>query len=283
MPPAHHLFRPYPLAFSGGAVLLGAVLAVGVRALTPDTLGPLALAVASVGLVHVGSSAFREARDAVIDRQDRLRALGGISVRTARGLWAGLSALAVGLAVVVDPVLGLIALASVAGLWLHAVVLRGTPGPGNVVVAAMAAAAPLYGAFAVGRPTPAVWGAAGLLALLTLAHELTGDVDGTSHGRAEGERTLPIVLGERRAAALALGTTVAALAVVPSLTALDVAPTLLAYGLPCAACLLAAGWMLGNGVASSASGARRASARAQAWLKGAVATGIMALILTRLG
>lgn len=280
---ALRLLRPFNAVLSLAAVALGAVLAAGRDAF--DAPLPLALAVVSAALIGSASNALNDVVDLKIDRvnrPDRPIPSGAISVRAARGLWVGLSALGVATGAAVSPALGAIALVSGLLLWVYNVRLKGTPGPGNVVASAVIAAALLYGALAVGEVSSAVWQGVALTFALVLGREIVKDVEDAVGDAAHGARTLAVALGERRAAALALGILALTLAALPLPAALGLGRSFALAALPCAACLLAAAWALGVGLGLPEAALRARAGVARAWLKGAMVAGIAALALARL-
>ena len=280
---ALRLLRPFNAVLSLAAVALGAVLAAGRAAF--DAPVPLALAVVSAALVGSASNALNDVVDLEIDRvnrPDRPLPSGAVSVRAARALWAALSAAGVAAGAAVSPALGGIALASVALLWGYNVRLKGTPGPGNVAASAVIAAALLYGALAVGGVGAAVWQGVALTFALVLSREITKDVEDAVGDAAHGARTLAVALGERRAAAIALGLLGVTLAALPLPAVLGLGRSFVLAALPCAACILAAAWALGVGVGLPEAALRARAGVARAWLKGAMVAGIAALALVRL-
>lgn len=286
MPALLRLLRPANLVLSFLAVAVGGVLAVGASAFAPAAVASLLLAMASAAFVGSAANALNDVYDAEIDRvnrPDRPVAAGRVAPRTARTVWAVLSALGVLCGVLVSPALAGIAAASVAVLWLYNARLKGVPVVGNVVVASVIAAAPLYGALAVEVVPPAVGAAVGLTFLLTLAREIAKDIEDVEGDMAGGARTLPVVWGERPTAFVASGVVWLTLALLPVPVAWGLGRSFLAYGVGVAACLLMAAWLLMNGALDGPSPARRAAARARAWLKGAMVAGIAALLLARLG
>ena len=286
MPPAVRLLRPGNAALAAVAVALGGVLAVGAEALRPAALPDLVLAMLSAAFVGSGANALNDAYDVEIDRVNRPGrpvASGAVSPPAARRLGAALSAGGVAAGALAAPVLAAVAVASVAALALYNARLKGTPGPGNLVVAAVVAAGPLYGALAVGATGPAVWAAVGLTFGVTLARELAKDVEDAAGDEAGGARTLAVVWGEGPAAWAAVAVTVATLVALPVASALWIGSALLAYGLAAAGCLLAAAWTLAVGAGLGRPAVRLAAARGRAWLKVAMVAGIAALLLVRLG
>ena len=283
VPAVLRLLRPFNAVLSLAAVALGAVLAAGRAAFEAPV--PLALAVLSAALVGSASNALNDVVDLDIDRinrPDRPLPSGAVGVGAARALWAVLSAAGVAAGAAVSAALGGIAAGSVALLWLYNVRLKGTPGPGNVVAAGVIALALLYGALAVGGPRPAVWAGVALTFLLVLGREVAKDVEDAVGDAAHGARTLAVVLGERRAAAVALAVMGLTLAALPAATLLGLGRSFLLYVLPCAGCLLAAGWALGVGLAAPEAVLRARAGGARAWLKASMVAGLLALALARL-
>ncbi len=286
MPPFLRLLRPGNFALSFVAVALGAVLAVGGSAFGPEHLRALVLGMASAALIGSGANALNDARDVAIDRVNRPArpvSSGAIRPETASRIGVVLSVVGIGLAALVSVELALVAAASAALLGVYNWWLKGTAGLGNVAVAAVIAAAPLLGALAVETLTPAVWVAVGLTFLVTLAREITKDVEDAVGDAAGGARTMAVRWGERRASGVALSIIALTLALVPVPAFWGVGRAFLAYGLGAAACLLTAAWILGVGMGGRRASTRRAAGRARAWLKGAMVAGIAALLLARLG
>ncbi|MEM1118062.1 MAG: geranylgeranylglycerol-phosphate geranylgeranyltransferase [Bacteroidota bacterium] len=286
MPALLRLLRPVNVVLSLFIVAVGGILAVGATAFDASSLGPLLLAMASGACVGSAANALNDVYDAEIDRinrPDRPVASGRVTAGVAKTTWAVLSGLGVACGLLVSLPLAGIAATSVGLLWFYNAYLKGTAGPGNAIVALVIAAAPLYGALALGAVPPAVWAAVGLTFLLTLAREIAKDVEDVEGDAAEGARTLPVVWGERRASALAAGLVWVTLALLPVPVLWGLGRSFLAYGLATAACLLMASWLLMTGSLGSPGAARRAASRARAWLKGAMVTGIAALLFARLG
>ncbi len=286
MPPLLRLLRPGNFVLSFAVVALGAALAVGSAAFGPVHGVNVALAMLAAALVGSGANAFNDAIDAEIDRlnrPDRPVASGEVRPETAVRVGGTLSVAGIGVAALVSAPVGLLAAVSVGLLWVYNRWLKGTPGPGNVTVAAVVAAAPLFGALAVEELAPSVWAAVGLTFLLTLAREITKDVEDAVGDAAGGARTMAVRWGERPAAAVALCVIVLTIALVPLPTLWGLGRAFLAYGLGAAVCLLTAAWVLGTGMAGSRAETRRSAGRARAWLKGAMVAGVVALLLARLG
>lgn len=286
MPPLLRLLRPGNVVLSFVAVAVGGVLSAGAAAFAPGQRLALGLAMAAAAAVGSGANALNDALDIQIDRinrPDRPVASGAVSVGTARRVGWALSVAGVVAAMLVGPVLGAIAAASVALLAVYNRWLKGTAGLGNLAVALVIAAAPLLGALAVGPVTAAVVAAVGLTFLVTLAREVAKDVEDAVGDAAGGARTLAVRWGERRASAVALAVVGMTLALAPVPAFTGVGRAFLAYVLGAAVCLLVAGWALGLGALGRPAESRLAARRARAWLKASMVAGVVALLVAGLG
>ena len=254
-----------------------------INSINVPALPRLLLAMTSGALVGSASNALNDVVDAEIDRRnrpDRPIASGAVSPGLARAVWVVLSVLGVALGAAVSWPVGAVALGSTLLLWLYNVRLKGTPGPGNVVVALVIALALVYGALAVGTVTATVGVGVGMTFLITLAREITKDVEDAAGDAAEGARTLAVARGPWWASRLALALVGLTFALLPVPSFTLVGRSFLAYGLVCGACLLMAAWAL---AATDPGHVRAAAGSARGWLKGAMAAGVVALALARLG
>ncbi|WP_457752578.1 UbiA family prenyltransferase, partial [Thermococcus sp.] len=95
----------------------------------------------------------------------------------------------------------LLAVAAYSVLFIYAWKLKPLPIIGNIMVASLTGATPLYGAIAVGKI-----GLAGYLALcaflVNLAREIMKDIEDIEGDKAKGAKTLPIVWGIKKSAYL---------------------------------------------------------------------------------
>jgi geranylgeranylglycerol-phosphate geranylgeranyltransferase len=283
MPPLLRLLRPLNLVLSLVGIAVGGILAVGGDVFQAPASVHLLLAMASGALVGAASNACNDIMDADIDRHnrpDRPVASGAVTPEAARAVWIVLSIVGVGLGGLVSWGVGAVAFGSALLLWLYNVRLKGTPGWGNLVVAFVIALALVYGALAVGAFTATVAVGVGMTFLITLAREIVKDVEDVEGDGAEGARTLAVVKGEWWASRLALGLVLLTLVLLPLPSFTLVGRTFLAYGLVCAGCLLAAIWALATADRTTLP---QASSSARGWLKGAMAAGVLALALARLG
>jgi geranylgeranylglycerol-phosphate geranylgeranyltransferase len=194
------LTRPLNTLAAGLLAFIGAFVADGVTA--PQAV---AAAVGATVLATGAGNAINDYFDREIDRRNRPgRPIprGAVSPRGALVL-AGVCFLgAIALAVTLPPIAIAIAVVNLLALLAYTELFKGLPGVGNLVVAYLTGSAFLFGGAAVGHP----WGAATLAmlaGLATLAREIVKDIEDVPGDRAEGLRTLPIVLGARPALVLA--------------------------------------------------------------------------------
>ncbi len=96
----------------------------------------------------------------------------------------------------------LVGLVALAVLVAYSPVLKRRGALGNVAVAVLAGLPLMYGAIAVGRPAAGIlpWT---LAAWIHLVREIVKDIDDQAGDRVLGRRTLPLVLGPRRASVVA--------------------------------------------------------------------------------
>lgn len=206
------LARPLNAFVAGLLTFVGAFVAGGALA-RPILTGAAVLA---TWLATAAGNAINDYFDRNIDRinaPNRPIPRGAVSARGALGYSAALFGGAI-VAALLLPVLAIgIAAVNLAALVAYTKVFKGLPGAGNAVVAYLGGSTFLFGAAAVGEVR------AGavlfvLAALSTFTREVVKDVEDIEGDRAEGLRTLPIVVGERWA--LAIAGVVLVLAVVAS-------------------------------------------------------------------
>ncbi|KUH32535.1 prenyltransferase [Thermococcus celericrescens] len=204
--------RPHNCALAGVVGVLGSIVAVGHL---PDAL-TTALVFLVVTLGCAGGNTINDYFDYEIDkinRPDRPLPRGAMGRRTA--IYYSLLLFAVGLvfAYMINVYAFLLALVAYAAMFLYAWKLKPLPFVGNLVVASLTGATPLYGAVSVEH-----LGLAGYLAvcafLVNVAREVIKDIEDIEGDLAKGARTLPIVWGKRNAAYL--GAAFAVLTVVAS-------------------------------------------------------------------
>ena len=218
------LARPGNAVAAGGLTFVGAFVAGGLSAPAPT-----AFAVVATVLATGGGNAINDYFDREIDainRPDRPIPRGAVSPRGALLFSGLLFAVAVGLTLLLPLFAVAIALINLVALVAYTELFKGLPGVGNALVAYLTGSTFLYGGAAVeGNLSPVVVLFA-LAASATMAREVVKDVEDAVGDREEGLRTLPIVLGRRRALAVAAAFVVAAVVASP-------APYLLGtFGLP---------------------------------------------------
>ncbi len=191
------------LVVAAAGVLAGGWIALGALA-TPSVLAFAALAAVGFG---AAGNALNDIWDGAADRVnrpggERPLATGRLARGTADLCVAGGTLLGLGAAALVSGTAVFVGGAALAVMAVYSPVLKRWGFPGNIAVALIAGLPLMYGALAVGRA------AAGLVpwtlaAWIHLLREIVKDLDDEAGDRALGRRTLPIVLGARRAAVVA--------------------------------------------------------------------------------
>ena len=277
------LVRPLNVVLFLVGVALGGLLAGGADGFAAPHAGRLALACVSAALIGAGANAVNDAYDLAIDlanRPDRPLPAGEATVGAAWALWAATTVLGVGLGATVSPLHLGIAGASAAVLWAYSAWLKRLPFVGNLAVAVVLGLALLYGGLAVGGWWGAAVGAA-FAFWTTLAREVVKDVEDVAGDQLGGARTLATTAGPRAASRLGVGLVALAVAGLPAPLFLPaLGASFLLWSLPAAAALLVAAWVL---LAAPPDALPHAAGRSSAWLKGAMAAGIVALAAVRLG
>jgi len=199
------LVRIYNLLLAAAGVLAGGWIAL--EALRTPTVLALA-AVAAVGFGMAGN-VLNDIWDRAADRVnrpggERPLAAGQVSRGTADLCVAGGALVGLGAAALVNGTAVLVGLAAFAVLVLYSPVLKRRGLPGNVAVAVVAGLPLMYGAIAVGHAAAGIvpWI---LAAWIHLVREIVKDIDDQPGDRTLGRRTLPLVLGPRRASVVAAG------------------------------------------------------------------------------
>jgi len=199
------LVRIQNLLLAAVGVLAGGWIALGALR-TPNVLA--LAAVAAIGFGMAGN-VLNDIWDQAADRLnrpggERPLAAGRVSRGTADLCVAAGAVVGLGAAALVNGAAVLVGLAAFAVLVLYSPVLKRRGVLGNVAVALVAGLPLMYGAIAVGHP------AAGLVpwilaAWIHLVREIVKDIDDQAGDRTLGRRTLPLVLGTRRASVVAAG------------------------------------------------------------------------------
>ncbi|NJF24709.1 geranylgeranylglycerol-phosphate geranylgeranyltransferase [Thermococcus sp. Bubb.Bath] len=194
--------RPHNCVLAGVVGILGSIVAAGHLPSATKTL--LVFLVVTLGCS--GGNTINDYFDYEIDRinrPERPLPSGAMSQRTA--LWYAIALFAVGITLswFVNVYAFLLAVAAYVTMFLYAWKLKPLPFVGNIAVASLTGVTPLYGAIAVGRI-----GLAGTLALcaflVNVAREIVKDIEDVEGDIEEGARTLPIILGKKKAAYIAL-------------------------------------------------------------------------------
>ena len=195
------------LARVGNAVAAGALTFVGSFVASGlDSPWAVALAVIATAAAPGAGNAVNDFFDRGIDavnRPGRPIPSGRVSTRAAAAFAAALFLVATAAAVSLPIVALSIAVVNLLALLAYTQLFKGLPAVGNVVVAYLTGSTFLFGAAAVGPIAPPTWTLFGLAATATFAREVVKDVEDVAGDREEGLRTLPIVVGERPALALA--------------------------------------------------------------------------------
>jgi geranylgeranylglycerol-phosphate geranylgeranyltransferase len=193
--------RPHNCILAGVVGILGSIVAVGHFPSAIKTL----LVFLVVALGCSGGNTINDYFDYEIDRinrPERPLPRGAMSRKTA--LWYAVALFAVGiiLSCFINIYAFLLAVAAYVTMFLYAWKLKPLPFIGNIAVASLTGATPLYGAIAVGKI-----GLAGTLALcaflVNVAREVVKDIEDVEGDIEEGARTLPIILGKKKAAYVA--------------------------------------------------------------------------------
>ena len=207
------LTRPANAVAAGVLTFTGAFVAGGVGAPTP-----MAFAVVATVLATGGGNAINDYFDRDIDainRPGRPIPRGAVSPRSTLAFSVLLFTVAVVLTLWLPPLAIAIAVVNLLALVAYTEVFKGRPGVGNALVAALTGSTFLYGGAAVDGDLAPVVVLFALAASATLAREVLKDVEDVAGDREEGLRTVPIVLGERRAVAVAAAFVAAAVLASP--------------------------------------------------------------------
>ena len=191
------------LVVAAAGVLAGGWIALGALA-TPTVLAFAALAAVGFG---AAGNALNDIWDGAGDRVnrpggERPLAAGRLARGTADLCVAGGTLLGLGAAALVSGTAVLVGGAALGVMAVYSPVLKRRGLPGNVAIALIAGLPLMYGALAVGRAGAGIipWT---LAAWIHLVREIVKDLDDEAGDRALGRRTLPIVLGARRAGVVA--------------------------------------------------------------------------------
>jgi len=268
------LIRAHNLLVAAAGVLAGGWIALGAL-VTPKPL--VFAAVAAVGLGAAGN-ALNDICDRAADRVNRSPgerplAAGRVSRGTAELCVVGGTVAGLGAAGLVSGTAVLVGLAALAAMIAYSPVLKRHGAVGNLAAAVIAGLPLMYGALAVGGAAQAIvpWT---LAAWIHLVREIVKDIGDEAGDRLVGRRTLPIVIGARRAALAAAGLAVAFVPVsivLPLVAGYRGAYYLVALFAQLAVLLVASRLITGK------------TSRHSLVLKGAMLVGIVALVAGRVG
>jgi len=208
------LTRPGNAVAAGVLTFTGAFVAGNALSLPFAVAAAVVATVCATGAGNAVNDYFDRDIDRV-NRPDRPIPRGAVSPRGALAFSGLLFAVAVVAALTLPLAALVIAVVNSLALIAYTEFFKGLPGVGNVVVAYLTGSTFLFGGASVGRPlSSSVLVLFFLAAVATLTREIVKDVEDVEGDRAEGLRTLPIVVGER--AALRLGTAALVVAVLAS-------------------------------------------------------------------
>lgn len=197
------LVRANNLLLAAAGVLAGGWIALGTLRV------PTVLVLAAVSAVGVGMAGYvlNDIWDRAADQVnrpggERPLADGRVMRGTADLCVAGGALVGLAAAALVNGTAVLVGLAALAVLVPYSPLLKRRGALGNVAVALLAGLPLMYGAIAVGRAAAGMvpWT---LAAWIHLVREIVKDIDDQAGDRALGRRTLPLVLGPRRASVVA--------------------------------------------------------------------------------
>jgi geranylgeranylglycerol-phosphate geranylgeranyltransferase len=265
------LARAPNLVLAAGGVVAGGWIGMATLA-APTPL--LWAALSAIGLGAAGNrvnDVFDVPADRINRRAGRPLATGAVTLRAVALAALAAAVLGLGAAALSGRLVLTVGAAALAVMLCYSPYLKPVPMLGNVAVAVVAGVPLYYGALAVGRPQAGIvpWV---LAAALHLVREMVKDLDDELGDRFTQRRTLAVVLGVRKAAVAA---SVAAITFVPLSLLL---PFRAHYGgayyvfaLPAqmAVLITAAQLLMGQ------------TARAPLLLKGAMVTGVVALVTGR--
>lgn len=196
------IIRPLNSVVAGFAVLLGYLIAAGNLAAEAFLLVPV------VFFATAGGNVINDYYDREIDRinrPDRPIPSGAVTPAAARAYSALLFFAAIGLSTLANPLCLALALFNSLLLWVYAASLKKVPLVGNLAVSYLAASIFLFGGALVGidglvQTVPL----AGIVALAMFSRELLKDAEDVEGDAEGGAKTLPMIVGVRRTAAIAL-------------------------------------------------------------------------------
>ena len=185
---------------AGALTFVGAFVVVGIPS-TPERF-QVGAAMGSTVFATGAGNAINDYFDREIDAinaPNRPIPRGAVSPRGALAFSVVLFAGAIGLAFTLPTVAIAIAVINLFALVTYTELFKGLPGAGNVLVGYLGGSTFLFGAASVGALSTTAVVLFLLAAVSTVTREIIKDVEDVEGDREEGLRTLPIVIGERRA------------------------------------------------------------------------------------
>jgi len=211
------LWRPVNIALSLAGVTVGAYLSAGPMAFARSRIGTVLLAALSAAAVTAAANAINDAFDVKVDRVNRPgRPIpsGKITERAATITWLVGAILGIGLSLLLSAAHVLIASAAIVTVYLYSAVLKRAGLIGNFAVSVIVSTSILYGALTTGSIGKA-WIGAVLAFLITLAREITKDLEDVEGDVNAGANTLPVSIGRKRTSLLAVGLIMATVVAAP--------------------------------------------------------------------
>lgn len=274
---AIQLTRPLNLLLSVVGVGVGAALAIRSAPETNGTQVSVLIAMLSAAAIAASANAVNDCYDVAVDRvnrPDRPIPSGRVSEPLARAVWISFAVIGVGLSLLLTPLHTLIAVLSVAVVFFYSHSLKRLGFVGNLVVAGMVALTLVYGALTTDQ-LGLVWVGCIAAFLLTLAREITKDLEDLKGDRKNGISSLPTRLGSSASRWVVVGLVGLTIALSPiPYTHLSFSGLYLFLVFIAALVLLVTIWLLASG--SSVTGNY---ARSSQLLKTAMALGMFGLLL----
>jgi geranylgeranylglycerol-phosphate geranylgeranyltransferase len=271
------LIRPLNLSLALAGVMVGAYLGNGSAAFASHRIQSVLIAAVSAMAVTAAANAINDAFDVTVDRvnrPDRPIPSGRITTRLATITWLAGALLGIGTSLMLSAAHVLIASAAIVLVYLYSAILKRIGFIGNLVVSVVVAASVIYGALASGQIGKS-WAAALLALMITLAREITKDLEDIEGDGSAGVRTLPLTIGRRRTCGLVISLVAATIVAAPLPYLYFAFDRLYLFGIALADfCLLGAIWYL-----SADSEDKIRYGTASALLKSAMVAGLGALLL----
>lgn len=192
------LTRPGNAVVSGLLTFIGAFVAGGETAIGWPVGAAVVATVCAVGAGNAINDYFDREIDQ-INAPERPIPRGAVGHRQALWFSIVLFGCATVLALTLPMIAVAIAAVNLVALIAYTKLFKGLPGVGNLVVAVLGGSTFLFGAAAIEDLDPAVLVLFGLASLSTATREIVKDIEDIEGDREEGLKTLPLVVGKRRA------------------------------------------------------------------------------------